>query len=332
MTDPFANACTHDGAGEPPFFRPRIASLLAQLSDQLVERNEALRLTLLAYLAGEHILLAGDPGSGRAAVARFAAAAILPLRVFEPELEGEYAPQNYEAPYSVVAFVEHALSANQPTVATMMKRHSASRRVCGAPTIVSVVGSELDALHYAPPRALRDGFLLRVALEPVSKEGFVRLMRMDDDIPPSIADPLHAEDLAVLRERARDVHVPLPVIEHIAELREWTQQHLGGISDGTWRRALALLKMAAASNDQAEVRFMDTWLLRYCLATDGEDERALTEWFTKRAYELWDRSTHNPAQFLRELDAHLWISRVTIDDALLPALYASERTQPVESS
>lgn len=326
MTDPFANAYTHQGPGEPPYFRPRIASLLAQLSDQLVERNEAIRLTLLAYLAGEHILLVGEPGSGRADVTRYAAAAVQPLRVVEPELEGNYEPQAYEAPYSVVAFVEHALSANQPTVATMMKRHSAARRVCGAPTLVSVVGSELDALHYAPPRALRDGFLMRVVLEPVSKSGFVRLMMMDEDIPPSIADPLQAEELAVLRERARDMHVPRAVIEHVAELREWTNHNLGGISDGTWRRALALLKMSAATNDQSEVRLVDTWLLRYCLAQDEHDTRALTAWFTQRANQQRENATIDPATFLGELDAHLWISRTTIDAALAPAIYASERT------
>lgn len=44
----------------------KIQRIQSQLTQGLVEREQTIKLTLLATLAGEHILLIGPPGTGNA--------------------------------------------------------------------------------------------------------------------------------------------------------------------------------------------------------------------------------------------------------------------------
>ncbi|MCA9527332.1 MAG: ATP-binding protein, partial [Myxococcales bacterium] len=48
----------------------RLRALRDVLQDGLVERDTAVRLALLAALAGEHLLLIGPPGTAKSLVAR----------------------------------------------------------------------------------------------------------------------------------------------------------------------------------------------------------------------------------------------------------------------
>ena len=43
----------------------KIQRIQSQLTQGLVEREQMIKLTLLAALAGEHILLIGPPGTGK---------------------------------------------------------------------------------------------------------------------------------------------------------------------------------------------------------------------------------------------------------------------------
>lgn len=50
--------------------KAKIQALLQQLNQGLVEREHVLKLSLLATLAGENVVLVGPPGTGKSLVAR----------------------------------------------------------------------------------------------------------------------------------------------------------------------------------------------------------------------------------------------------------------------
>lgn len=50
--------------------KQKLATLLAQLNEGLVERDEAMKLALLSLLAGENILLVGPPGTAKSLISR----------------------------------------------------------------------------------------------------------------------------------------------------------------------------------------------------------------------------------------------------------------------
>ena len=50
--------------------RAKIINLQKKLSQGLVGREEVIRLSLLALIAGEHLLLVGPPGTAKSMVAR----------------------------------------------------------------------------------------------------------------------------------------------------------------------------------------------------------------------------------------------------------------------
>ncbi|MCK7498188.1 MAG: AAA family ATPase [Comamonadaceae bacterium] len=54
----------------PPQLRARLAELLDALGCGLIERDTAIRVTLLTALAGEHVLLIGPPGTAKSELAR----------------------------------------------------------------------------------------------------------------------------------------------------------------------------------------------------------------------------------------------------------------------
>ncbi|MFQ2525506.1 AAA family ATPase, partial [Aeromonas caviae] len=54
----------------------KLAALLEQLNEGLVDRDEAMKLALLSLLAGENILLVGPPGTAKSLISRQVAKAL----------------------------------------------------------------------------------------------------------------------------------------------------------------------------------------------------------------------------------------------------------------
>ncbi|HEY6107220.1 MAG TPA: AAA family ATPase, partial [Anaeromyxobacteraceae bacterium] len=83
--------------------RDRLAAVLSTLESGLLERRSAVRLTLLAALAGEHTLLVGPPGTAKSQLARRLHLAFSDGTYFERLLTRYTVPEELFGPLSISA-------------------------------------------------------------------------------------------------------------------------------------------------------------------------------------------------------------------------------------
>ena len=86
--------------------RSRLSALLARLEAGLLERDTAVRLALLAALAGEHVLLIGPPGTAKERAGAAPAPRLRRARYFERLLTRFSTPEELFGPLSLKA-LEH---------------------------------------------------------------------------------------------------------------------------------------------------------------------------------------------------------------------------------
>lgn len=276
--------------------------------DGLVERDEPVRMALLAALAGEHVLLLGDPGTAKSMVARRLHHAFASGGYFErlltrftvpEELFGPLSIQGLEQdryervvagylPSATVAFLDEVFKANSAilnALLTLLNERlfdNGTRRMLTP--LAAVVGASNELPKGEDLGALYDRFLIRLQVAPVSKEGFRALLKLRGSAEPSIAEglALSPADLEAVRVGAERVDVPGDVEALLADLREWCAAEKLRVSDRRWRKIVKLLQVAAFTNGRTAVSVWDLWLLQHCVWDKPEDRAKVFEWYSER--------------------------------------------------
>lgn len=308
-------------------FRPRLAALIATLERGLVERHCVVRLALLAALAGEHTLLIGPPGTAKSELARRLHFAFRDARYFERLLTRFSVPEELFGPLSIqaleqdryerhtagflpdasIAFIDEVFKANSAILNALLTLlnerefdNGAGRQRC---PLISAIGATNEVPEDEVAEAFFDRFLLRVTVEPVSAEGFGRLLGADPARSwqsPAAGEALQDADLAALKEAAAGVALPAAAMAMFAELRD----HLGAeaiyVSDRRWVKTARLLRVAAASEGRDAVCLWDLLLLPWCTAPDAARQAAVGDWLCTR---LGVREAFSPPRLTRVVEA-----------------------------
>ena len=296
----------------------RIKTLLKYLNQNLYGKEEAVRLALLSAVAGESIFFIGLPGTAKSMISRRIAAAFSDFYKdgkFNTENGGyfEYLMNEFSTPDEICGPVDlSALNETPSRYTRQTKGYLPSAKVAfldeiwkSGPAILNTLltivnerifhnGSEIEkvplislaaASNELPEKnrgleALWDRFILRVSVNPVSKEeDFFKVV--DDGNTEVIST---AELTEVLLSTA-DVESWQPEINKIElsseaknvitairkELTSYNKdtKHQGDenyyISDRRWKKIVHLLKTSAFLNGRDSVDLMDCSLIEYCI-------------------------------------------------------------------
>jgi MoxR-like ATPase len=306
--------------------KERLTALIESLSGGLVERGVAVRLALLAALAGEHLLLVGPPGTAKSELARRLHKAFRDAAYFERLLTRFSVPEELFGPLSIaaleedryerqtagylpsasIAFIDEVFKANSAilnALLTLLNEREFDNGALRVKTpLISVVGATNEVPEDEVSAAFYDRFLLRCRVEPVSDCGFADLLQLPEaeHQDPGESLKLDRDELAALGPRIDAVALKPAVLDLLAGLREFLAAENIYVSDRRWRKIVRLLKTSALTDGRDAVGIWEVWLVQFCAIQRLEQSAQVAQWYASR---LGTDRALNPQRFTRAVEA-----------------------------
>lgn len=233
----------------------RIRRMVSRLATGLQEREEVIRLTVLAAIAEENVFLYGPPGVAKSLLARRIASIFRDATVFEYLLGPFTTPEELFGPVSIsrlkdadrfervtdgflpsadIVFLDEIWNASSPILNTLLTAINERRFRNGSEELAlplkSVIGAASDAAPAAPGLInLWDRFLLRLRVEPIeSDEAFLALINGDEpahSVTVADEDRITPDELDEWRDARAAIILPPEIAALLLDIRERVRRH-----------------------------------------------------------------------------------------------------------
>jgi MoxR-like ATPase len=285
--------------------KQRLGKLRDYLLHDLIERDTAVRLALLSALAGEHLLLIGEPGTAKSILARRLHLVFREGDYFERLLTRFTVPEELFGPLSIkalendryerltkcylpganIAFIDEVFKANSVilnallTILNEREFDNGDQRI--KLPLIAVIGASNELPDNPELDALYDRFLCRYKVSPVSEKAFPQLLALSDSAqrPVPENERLSMQEVRQIQQQAQSVTLPQDVMLLLQSLRLYLQQKSLYISDRRWRKIIKLMQVSAVTNERTSISIWDCWLLQHCLWDEPGHRKLISEWY-----------------------------------------------------
>ncbi len=295
----------------------RMNRLIAALTTGLHERDEAVRLGLLASMAGESMFLLGPPGVGKSLIARRLQMVFTDAKSFTYLMGRFSTPDEVFGPLSIrrlkqddryervttdylpdadVVFLDEIWKASAPIRNALLTALNERLYRNGSQEMELPLKVFIGASNELPEddetaAAFWDRFLIRLVLGQIeSAEAFRSLVNDTDDVYADIVpvqDKISREEYAAFQEELLKVAVPDSIGTLLVDVRNrlradtalTTGQY---VSDRRWKKIAHLLRATALLHGRIEVHLLDCAIIRHCV-WNTQEERPVSDQIVRDA-------------------------------------------------
>lgn len=280
----------------------KLSSIEMELNNEFVERNDLIKIMVLALVTNSNLLMLGPPGTAKSKISKAMCNRIDNSNFFEwmlnkssdpSELLGTFSIKGMEndqfkrattgkLPEANIAFIDEVYKSNSPTLnalLTIMNEHIFYND--GKPVPVPLIS--MFAASNEPPEdesllAMHDRFLFRIDVEYVhdssnKKRMFNNYIYERAGINNSISyTTISIDELECLQQEAKKIPVPKQIINKFISLMNNLQKNATiSISDRRANECFKVLQGSALINGRKKVGLDDFNALKYVLWEKADD-------------------------------------------------------------
>ncbi|KJG08035.1 ATPase AAA [Photobacterium angustum] len=293
----------------------RIQKLIKGLSNGVYEREEVIKLCLLAALAGESVFLLGPPGIAKSLIAKRLIQAFDDSKFFDYLMTRFSTPEEVFGPLSIqelkdngkyvrlidgylptaqVVFLDEIWKAGPAILNTLLtvvneRTFKNGQDVQPVPMRLLITASNELPDEDSGLDALYDRMLVRVFVNRIQEKKNFKALLMGEgptlqEIDPSLT--IKDEEYVNWQQHIDEIQLSEETFEQIFKLKSMVEDHVNQtdvidsdselyISDRRWKKSVRLLKASAFFNGRSEINPLDLLLLQDCLWHSPESRNVI---------------------------------------------------------
>lgn len=328
----------------------RLENIIRHLLQGLYEREEAVRLSLLAALSGKSIFYLGPPGVAKSLIARKIASAFHQAEFFEYLMGRFSTPDEIFGPVSIarlkhedsysrnidgylpgadIVFLDEIWKSSPPIQNTLLAALN-ERTFRNGDELIQIplkcfIAASNEIKEDDESRAFWDRFLIRLEISAIrDPEAFKMLIQTPSE--PEIAEAEQAvtpEEWSQWLESIRNIRLSDDLLGMLTELRETmnseaADDHSFRISDRRWKQVAELLQTSAFFHGRSEANMVDAFIIPHCIWNNSANRERVEEIFSAVVIKMMFNSSVNIRTLQHEVE--------TLKQALDSRAYAQEET------